>query len=263
MKDYYDILEISEKASQQAIRSAFRKLAFRHHPDTNPGNESQAAARFKEINEAYAVLGDRNKRQQYDYARKHPFARADYGGFQYSQQDIFQSIFANQAFVNELNRMFSQAGLRFDRDFMNQVFSGGSSNSFYVYTKSGSKDATYQDYSPGISVYKQSWLECLFTKAITRISHFMLKRLLGIEYKPNLDLNINIDITPEEVVTGNEKEISYKRGGREKKLIVKIPSSARTGSRIRLKGMGLVEKNKAGDLYLHIKVKGKTPLNPS
>ena len=58
MKDYYKILGVSENCSEADIKKAFRKLAFQHHPDTNPGNEKQAEAKFKEINEAYGVLGD-------------------------------------------------------------------------------------------------------------------------------------------------------------------------------------------------------------
>ena len=91
----------------------------------------------------------------------------------------------------------------------------------------------------------------------------MLKRLLGIEYTPNLDLHIELELTAEEIAAGCEKEISYKRGNRRKKLIVKIPPSARTGTRIRLKGMGLTENKKTGDLYLNISVIKKTPLNPT
>ncbi len=261
MKDYYKILGVPENASQHSIKSVFRKLAFKHHPDKNPGNENQAEARFKEINEAYAILGDKNKRQQYDYARKNPFVGAGYGGFQYSQQDIFQGIFANQAFINEMNRMFSQGGLRFDRDFMNQVFFGGKGSVFH--TQPGSRSGVYQQYSPGVSIRKQNWLERLLTKAMTRFSRFMLKKLLGIEYAPDLDLHIELELTPEEIAVGGEKEVSYKRGKRRKKLIVKIPPSAETGTKIRLKGMGLVEKRKAGDLYLHIKVIKQTPLNPT
>ena len=70
MKDYYKILGVSKKADQQQIKSAFRKLAFQYHPDKNPGNEKESEAKFKEINEAFAVLGDESKRQQYDMAKK-------------------------------------------------------------------------------------------------------------------------------------------------------------------------------------------------
>ncbi|GAI44487.1 unnamed protein product, partial [marine sediment metagenome] len=130
MKDYYQILRVLDSASQEEIKRAFRKLAFKYHPDTNPGNEKQAEEKFKEINEAYGVLGDKDKRQQYDFVRRSPFAGIGYDtqhkGFQYSQQNIFRGIFSNQATLDELSRMFTQAGLRFDQDFLNRVFFKGS-----------------------------------------------------------------------------------------------------------------------------------------
>ena len=64
-KDYYDILGVSRNSSEKEIKAAFRKLARKYHPDTNKGNK-QAEERFKEINEAYEVLGDPEKRRRYD-----------------------------------------------------------------------------------------------------------------------------------------------------------------------------------------------------
>jgi len=260
MKDYYKILGITENASQQDIKSAFRKLAFKYHPDTNPGNERQAEERFKEINEAYAVLSDKTKRQQYDLARKGQFAGAGYEGFQYSQQDIFQSIFANHATLNELNRMFAQAGLRFDRDFLNQVFFSGRETVFQFYTSPGTSGTTYHQHAPGAPAYKPSWFERMLARFMAKLSRLLLKKLLGIEYTANLDLHIELELTPEEATASGEKEVSYKRGKRKKKLMVKVPPGVKSGTKIRLKGMGLVENKKAGDLYLHIRVKKQTPL---
>jgi molecular chaperone DnaJ len=68
-KDFYKILGVPESASQDEIKKAYRKLAKSHHPDANPG-DAQAAERFKEIGEAYAVLKDAEKRKQYDQMRK-------------------------------------------------------------------------------------------------------------------------------------------------------------------------------------------------
>ena len=66
-KDYYQILGVAKNASDTEIKKAYRKLAMQYHPDRNPSNEKWANAKFKEINEAYAVLGDPQKRRQYDH----------------------------------------------------------------------------------------------------------------------------------------------------------------------------------------------------
>ena len=80
-------------------------------------------------------------------------------------------------------------------------------------------------------------------------------KLLGVEFAPEVDINTELELTPQEAAAGGEKEISYKRGKSKKKLIVNIPPNTKAGTRIKLKGMGLKEKKKTGDLYLHIKVK--------
>jgi len=76
MKDYYQILGVPRNASQEEIKKAFRRLALKYHPDRNQGNK-EAEEKFKEINEAYAVLGDPEKRAQYDR-----YGTADVSGFE-------------------------------------------------------------------------------------------------------------------------------------------------------------------------------------
>jgi len=66
LKDYYRILGVNKDASAQDIKKAFRQLALRYHPDRNPGDVKEAEEKFKEINEAYEVLGDEQKKRQYD-----------------------------------------------------------------------------------------------------------------------------------------------------------------------------------------------------
>jgi molecular chaperone DnaJ len=72
-KDYYQVLGVPDTASADDVRKAYRRLAKQHHPDAN-ANDPQAAERFKEIGEAYAVLSDESKRKQYDAMRRNPFA---------------------------------------------------------------------------------------------------------------------------------------------------------------------------------------------
>src|ERR1700712_4283436 len=64
-KDYYATLGVPKTATQKEVKQAFRKMARKHHPDVNPGDKS-AESRFKDINEAYEVLGDPGKRKKYD-----------------------------------------------------------------------------------------------------------------------------------------------------------------------------------------------------
>ena len=92
-KDYYEILGVKKDATEQEIKKAYRKLAVRWHPDKNPDNKEEAEERFKEISEAYSVLSDPKKRQEYDYGG----ATFDFSGFDFSDaHDIFKNFFGGK-----------------------------------------------------------------------------------------------------------------------------------------------------------------------
>ena len=84
-RDYYEVLGVSRDADDAAIKKAYRQLAKKYHPDTNPGDK-EAEAKFKEASEAYAVLSDAEKRRQYDQFGHSAFENggAGGGGFDYS-----------------------------------------------------------------------------------------------------------------------------------------------------------------------------------
>ena len=95
-KDYYKILGVDKNASDKDIKSAYRKLAMKYHPDKNKGDKN-AEERFKEISEAYDTLSDKSKREQYDQYQNNPFGSGSFrqssNGF--NPQDIFNQFFGH------------------------------------------------------------------------------------------------------------------------------------------------------------------------
>lgn len=132
-KDYYAILGVSKTASQEEIKQAFRKLARKYHPDVNPGNK-QAEARFKEINEAYEVVSDPDKRKKYDQFGQYwkqagqgfpsGGAGVDMGGFDFSQYGNFDE------FINELLGRFGGGSPRGGRQTYSYRTSTGAPSGF-------------------------------------------------------------------------------------------------------------------------------------
>jgi len=128
-KDYYKILGVERKASEEQIKKAYRKLALQYHPDHNPGNK-QAEEKFKEINEAYQVLSDAEKRSRYDqlgdsythwqqrggapgnFNWDEWFTQAPSGGGSYRVE------------VSDLNDMLGGSGLGGFSEFFTRIFGG-------------------------------------------------------------------------------------------------------------------------------------------
>ncbi|HEY6161685.1 MAG TPA: DnaJ domain-containing protein, partial [Bacteroidia bacterium] len=123
-KDYYKILGVEKNASQEEIRKAFRKLAVKYHPDKNAGDRN-AENKFKEINEAYEVLGDKEKRKKYDelgeswknYRQDQPGNDFNWDqwkqqGGSYQYQGDYSDIFGGGGFSDFFTNIFGGMGGR-------------------------------------------------------------------------------------------------------------------------------------------------------
>ena len=120
-RDYYEILEVEKKASAEEIKRSFRRLARQYHPDVN--KESDAEAKFKEINEAYQVLSNPQKRSQYDYFGKAGAGAGpgmggfDFSGFETNFEgfgDVFDMFFGGGARTRQRTGPQRGEDLRYD-----------------------------------------------------------------------------------------------------------------------------------------------------
>lgn len=218
-KDYYEILGVPRNASDEEIKKAYRRLAMQYHPDRNPGREKWANEKFKEINEAYAVLGDPQKRRQYDQ-----FGTVGNVG------DIFGSPFTRTTF-EEMMRDFGGAGLRFD--FLDDIFGDflRSVGSPFSFRKFSSRPGEVRfEFWPG---QKISWDE-----------------IFGQAQKPQ-DVRYELTISQKEASQGVKKILTRKG----KKIEVKIPAGVKTGNVVRLRNARQVSDGVPGDILIKVIVK--------
>lgn len=271
-KDYYESLGVSRDATQAEIKSAYRKLALKYHPDRNPGDKS-AEERFKGISEAYGVLMDKNKRAQYDFGYRE-FGRP---GFQYTQRDIFQDMFRNpntNEVFRELSREFERFGFRFDQDFINHVFFGGRGfvfGGFFFGSPIFGRKA-FRTYSSPNRFFEHTMRESVWGKRkpqiqedegiLAKIGQRLSQYLLGTASREDSgqrkggDIQYTICISQEEAAKGTRVKVAYPRGKKQERLSVKIPPGVKPGTKLRLANKGLEGGNGAlpGDLYLRIEV---------
>ncbi len=240
--DYYQVLGVEQDAGQQKIKEAYRKLALRYHPDRNKDNP-QAAERMKILNEAYAVLSDHEKRQQYDSLRN-MYGDDAYSHFRQSFSE--QDIFSQSDIYNIFEEMARSFGLRgFDEIF--KEFYGAS---FKVYdfsygggarNKSGAEGKGNGAHKP----VKTGLMEKLARKAFSRLT--------GIEI-PIEGKDIHDVIRLDQKFAAEGGPFPYYHKQKDKKLVVKVPAGITEGKVIRLAAMGHPGRGggKSGDLLLKV-----------
>jgi DnaJ-class molecular chaperone len=198
-RDYYSILGVSRNASEAEIKRAYRKLARQYHPDINPGNK-EAEARFKEINEAYEVLSDKEKREKYD---------------------------------------------RFGRDWQRYQQAGAPGGfDWSTYGPSGGSPFAGGDFS--------DFFESLFGGS----PHGTRRQGTGLRMDGQ-DVEQPVEITLDEAFRGAERVIQFHNpNGQPRRITVKVPPGADTGTRIRVPGEGGpgIGGGRRGDLYVVVSV---------
>lgn len=214
-KDYYKILGVDRKASEAEIKRAYRKLALQYHPDRNPNNK-QAEEKFKEINEAYQVLSDNEKRGRYDqlgesYANYQQRGGAP-GGFNWEDW-----------FVQQQQAQAGRGNVRVEVGDLNDILGGGGFSDFFrsIFGGAGPDmgQATRQRSAPRREVGRPSYEQ-------------------------------ETEITLQEAYTGTTRR--FEIDGR--RIEVKIPAGARTGTRVRVAEALTGQEGQKGDLYLIIRV---------
>lgn len=234
-KNYYDVLGVKKSASESEIKKAYRKLARQHHPDVNPGDKS-SEAKFKQINAAYEVLGDKEKRRKYDkygdqwqYADQ--FEQAGYG-----QAGQRKTGYQQRPFYD-----FSEGGTSFH-------FGGGLDSLFEEILRGGGGSNFSRRSTPQRGRDTEAQVEVTLEEAY---------------HGTNRTLNLQIE-EPCPACQGSgwmqNGPCATCRGAgavsRTKRLEVKIPAGVRTGSRVRIAGKGQPGSGGAsGDLYLIVTVK--------
>ncbi|NEP59217.1 MAG: DnaJ domain-containing protein [Symploca sp. SIO2G7] len=224
-KDYYAILGVSKSASAEEIKKNFRRLARKYHPDLNSGNK-KAEARFKEINEAYEVLSDPEKRKKYDQFGRYwkqagqgwsPSPNGggvgfDAGGFDFGAYGSFDE------FINELLGKFSTGTSR-------------SANQTYTYSPGTGGSTKFSDFG---NYGDSSGFNNTATAA-------------------NADQEASITLNWSDAFQGVQKRLNLS----SEVIEVRIPPGVKSGSRIRIRGKGKLNprSQQRGDLYLNVELK--------
>lgn len=281
--DYYKTLGLEKGASADDIKKAFRKLAVKYHPDRNP-NDKAAEDKFKELNEAYAVLSDPEKRQQYDTFGSSGFHQ------QYSQEDIFRGF--------DFGGTFRDMGMGGNEDIFSRLFGGafgrggGRAGGFRSAPQKGNDHemevtVSFRDAAQGaeklVAFRRDGQREELKVKIPAGVDNGSKIRISGKGGPggaggPAGDLYLIIRVLPDPVFTrdggdlfvdrvipfsaaslGTSLDVPTLEGDKR----IKVAAGMQPGTKIRLKGCGVkpLGSNTKGDLYVKISVHVPENLN--
>ncbi|HEY3677398.1 MAG TPA: DnaJ C-terminal domain-containing protein [Bradyrhizobium sp.] len=218
MRDPYEVLGVPRSASAAAIKSAFRKLAKKHHPDANK-NDPKSAARFSELNAANEIIGDEAKRKQFDRgeidAEGKPRFQGFPGGGDPRARGAGAGGFQSRTFRTGGAGPGGFGGGAGFEDILNSMFSGAAGRG------GGRPGGAQFEFDPG-----------------------------GIAL--DLDLSVAMAVSLEEAAQGGEKRVRLPNG---KELNVKIPAGVVAGQQIRLKGQGDTSPgHPPGDLLITVSI---------
>jgi DnaJ-class molecular chaperone len=217
MRDPYEVLGVQRGASAAAIKSAYRKLAKKHHPDSNK-NDPKAAARFAEINTANEIVGDEDKRKQFDRGEIDAEGKPRFTGFPGGGGGrAGPGGFESYSFRSGPGGGFSAgAGAGGFEDILNSMFGGAARGGRGA--RGGASPFEFETGAVGL----------------------------------DLDVNVAMSVTLEEAVKGGEKRVRLPNG---KELDVKIPSGVSNGQQVRLRGQGeTAAGHPPGDLLITINI---------
>jgi DnaJ-class molecular chaperone len=226
-KDYYKILGVGETAKDDEIKSAYRKLALKFHPDKNPGNKT-AEEKFKEISEAYYVLSDAKRRDEYDMVRKGGFGGGAYQGAQGFDPGEFMNFFRSGGARGGRGGSGGAGGFGAFEDILGDLLRGaggaggrGQGGQTFYYSNAPGGDGGFD----------------------------------GVEGDREVT-DIKTEVTVPQVLAQKGGEVKFKtRGGQQ--FTVRVPAGIKDGQKLRLADQGRECRccGKNGDLLVKIRIK--------
>lgn len=261
MKDYYKILGVSQSASDEEIKTAYKALAKKFHPDKNHGNK-QMEEKFKEMSEAYNLLSDPKKRKEYDALRQFGGRRTNTS---YSPTDDF-----SESELNDFIRNFRGAGKSYGfgssasfTDLLDEMFFGQSTRGqesnvelsipFEKSIYGGEVDFVIQHgggrkirvkLPEGISdgeqlrIHQNNGIDIILTVRVQPDKHFIRK---------GHDIYCDISVNFAQLVLGSSVRVNTVYGN---PIDIKIPAGTQSGTVLKLGGMGVKSKGKKGDMFV-------------